>query len=324
MRLPGAREFLGALTVGLAVPTCLAAQSLDRFAVGVDNDFLNFWQAVDQRPDHDYTHGTAFSLGYGRNLLLGNLLGTSGLCGPSEAHRCGRSEITLGQKIFTPRRVASQPVPGERPYAGWLYVRLVEEASEHGFAHRIGVTAGVTGEPSLGRAAQALAHNITGFEQRIGWEDQLSFEPAFMVSYEYRHLLASRSIGDTPVLTVFPNVGINLGTVRTTAFGGATMRVGWNVAHPWGSSSGQRATFSMYATGAIAGELVARDLFLDGNTFSESVSVDRRVAVGSYRLGVAVRFWSLLLSYDATTRGRIYADEPNGHTYSSLRVEIAL
>lgn len=324
MRLPGGAEFLVALTLGLAVPACLGAQSLDRFAVVVDNDFLNLWQPVDQRTDHDYTHGTAFSLGYGRNLLFGNRLGTSVLCSPSDSRRCGSSELTLGQKIFTPRRVGSQPVPGERPYAGWLYARLVEEAGKHRFAHRLGVTVGVTGEPSLARAFQELAHNITGFEQPIGWENQLSFEPNFVVSYEYWHLVAKRFIGNKPVLTVFPNVGANLGTVRTSAFGGVTMQVGWNVAHPWGTSSGQRASFSIYATGAVGGELVARDLFLDGNTFSESVSVDHRVAIGRYRLGVAVRLWSLLLSYYATTRGRIYADEPNGHTYSSLRAEIGI
>jgi hypothetical protein len=73
----------------------------------------------------------------------------------------------------------------------------------------------------------------------------------------------------------------------------------------------------------LGGELVARDLFLDGSTFFDGVSVDHRIPVGMYRLGLGIRLWSVHLSYDVTARGRSYVTELGSHTYSSLTAEVS-
>ncbi len=119
---------------------------------------------------------------------------------------------------------------------------------------------------------------------------------------------------------IHPRIEGHLGTVRTSAGLELEARTGWGVESPWRSHRVTRSRVGIYLTGSVGGELVARDLFLDGGTFSDTVRVDRRVAVARYGVGLTLRIKRVRLRYYVTARSRSYVTEPGGHTYSGLKV----
>jgi hypothetical protein len=221
-----------------------------------------------------------------------------------------------------PRRDGIDPIPGERPYAGWLYVRLREQVIDARQTHQLGITLGATGKPSLAQALQETFHDIAGFRPLLGWDDQLPFEPGIIITYDYRRLLGSAGVRDRTLFVVVPNLGVDLGNVKTNVHGGSSVGLGWNVPHPWARSGKSRPMLAAYGGLSIRGEMVVRDLFLDGSTFAESVSVDRRVFVAEYRVGFALRVGDVMLQYGVTTRSREYETQAHAHTFSSIAVEV--
>ncbi|HEV2735893.1 MAG TPA: lipid A-modifier LpxR family protein, partial [Longimicrobiaceae bacterium] len=199
---PPSRAALAAL-LALAAPA--AAQSPVRSVeVAADNDVFNFWAPV-PRPDHDYTHGMRVVVDADAAPLW-RKWAPPGLrpCTGSEAaaQRCLATRVEVGQKIFTPRRDGPSPVPGERPYAGWLYAsgsaRVLGRLSES----TVGVELGVTGPPSLAETVQTGFHEAAGLWQPAGWANQLAFEPAVAVRAGGARLLAEEHAGGVRVATL--------------------------------------------------------------------------------------------------------------------------
>lgn len=323
-RASAAASLLGLLAT-LTVTPFLGAQEVETIRARMDNDYFNFWEAAPFRPDQEYTHGMALTLGMDRSVGLTGLVGLEAACatGGSDADDCSRGELSLGQHIYTPRRDATVPLPGERAYAGWLFLRLHDEVATSSAVHGLGVTLGVTGEPSLGRAVQTTWHQVAAWRQPLGWDHQLGFEPGLMLTYEHRRRLLIGRTSGSRVLTLAPSGGVNLGNVRTSAFGRLEARLGWNLPDPLDlSDATSRPDVGAWALLALGGELVARDLFLDGNTFENSVQVERRVPLGSLQAGLALHFHHVRLAYVVTTRSRSYETEEGSHTFSSVQLEI--
>ena len=64
----------------------------------------------------------------------------------------------------------------------------------------------------------------------------------------------------------------------------------------------ERGGFGFWVQGGVNGRAVAHDIFLDGNTFRDSHSVDKEYWVGEAELGGGVRWGRLKLSYTHTLR----------------------
>jgi lipid A 3-O-deacylase len=318
--LPGSRTVLGAVLAALlALPGAAPAQGAVRSVrLEADNDAFNFWLPL-PRPDHDYTHGMRLTVDADAAPLWGARL-APGLrpCGRDAAVRCLASRLEVGQEIYTPRRDAPDPIPGERPYAGWLYAagtaRVLDPRSER----TLGVEVGVTGPPSLAEAVQTGFHEVTGMWEPAGWEEQLGFEPAVAVRAGGARLVAEERAGGVRVLTLAPRVGVAVGNLLTGASAAVEARVGYGVPHPWGRGAGREPRVAVYATGAARGEWVLRNLFLDGSTFRESARVDKLPLVGEWEAALGVRAGDVVAAFRVVTRGREYHTGPAEHRFSGF------
>lgn len=106
-----------ALAVGAAAVTPGHAQGVARSVrVTAENDYFDFWRRPDERPDDNYTQGASVAVDLAAPPLVNRrlLCGTRALCA---------SSLEVGQARYTPTEDFVQPLPGERPYAGWLYAR---------------------------------------------------------------------------------------------------------------------------------------------------------------------------------------------------------
>ena len=273
----------------LAAPA--AGQRLRAVEIRLDNDILAP-RGNGAPPDFDYTQG----------LSIVAELDSIRACA-----RCRRARVGAGQRIYTPRRDAPEPIPGERLYAAWLYVGAGLELGGAARERTASIEVGVTGRPALGEPVQNGVHRLLSSEPQQGWPHQLGFEPGILLRYREGYPI-ERPVHRFGAARLVPRWSVSLGNVRTAADAGATLRLG-------------RAS-GVYAEAAARAEWVVRDLFLDGNTFRGNSSARKLplVAEGQLALGYRARAWSA--EYRATLRAREYRAQPEAHPYGSLTLTL--
>lgn len=273
-----------------------SAQQVEALALRFDNDILAL-RGTGKPPDYDYTHGLHLKAEFG-----GFPWGLPQWMAAAEAGRV-RSHLGAGQRIYTPRRDGPEPVPGERPYAGWLFVDAGVRLAGSGAEHRFDMELGVTGPAALGEPVQNGFHRLVGSTLQEGWEHQLRPEVAGMLRYG---IARPTQLGATELK---PQAEVALGTLWSGAPAGLEVR-----------SGAERETRGLSAAAAVRQEWVARNLFLDGNTFGSSVRADKRswVSEAAVSLGYGFERWDV--EYRFVARSREYAAQPSAHGYGSVMV----
>ncbi len=247
--------------------------------------------------------------------------------------------FSLGQKIFTPENIeARELLINDRPYAGWLYGDLGFHSKNKRRLDTYTLQVGLIGNISLAEEAQDLVHSIRNIEKANGWDNQLKNELAFSIIYNHKRRVFRRSdfykqLGFDAIL----HAGGAVGTVFTNMTAGAEFRLGWNLPTDFGSAlirpagntnaptdatdpryESGRQSLSIYMFAASNGRIVLRDIFLDGNTFRDSHSVDKHTLVGEYILGGAISYRSFKLSYAQVFRSREFELQRSGQSFGSI------
>jgi lipid A 3-O-deacylase len=291
------------------------AQSPSSLTLRVDNDAFDFWMLPWNRPDEEYSSGVHITYDGGDAPWWSRHFISGAQC-TVRSIACRTSRLEIGQDMYTPARSADQPVaaPGSRRNAGWLYLSQTARSLQQSRSDELTVTLGVTGPPSLGEFTQKVAHSVApSFNRPADWSDQIAFEPGVILRYEqrWRAPLSERSIG----IDVIPRWAANIGNVSTDAEAGLQTRIGWHLRHPWLPADGP---LELALIAGASGRVVARDLFLDGNTFRSDHDVGHETFVGSGELGIELRFRHLLLAYRAENDTRSYANGPKWHPWASM------
>ena len=281
----------------LLLSTPAAAQT----RLSVDNDLFGPHRIGYKAPDWEYTAGTRLSwtsAGGGRWApVLGIAAGDSARL---------RTTWEVGQEIYTPRHDAPNPLPGERPYAGWLYTSMTAEVARPGLARHATVQLGVTGPPSLAEPVQREIHRLAGFRPPEGWAHQLAFEPGIILRYGETRTVAGDVLGARG--EIGPEWEAALGNVLTGTRAGLRGRI---------------AHRGMYALGSVRGEWIAHSLFLDGNTFRAGPSVEKRPFVAQAEVGAGVSFGRVGLEYRAVFRGKEYQTQESPHSWGSVSLVLS-
>jgi hypothetical protein len=311
--------------IGLLLLTCTtaAAQKPDAdrsFRLAVENDLIAL-RASGAPPDYDYTHGTRIAAAWpGTPEWVRRLVGGKPPCGSATARArgCVATALELGQEIYTPRRDAAVPIPGERPYAGWLYASGIVRAVSPHRVRSVQVTLGVTGRPSLAAEVQNALHRMLRNEPQLGWVHQLAFEPGIAIRYDDQ-LSRERVVGAARAGRLGMSWGAMVGNVRTALHVGADARLGLRGRLPWVPSEPEiDLPMRLYALAGYRQDVVLRDLFVEGNTLRASSGAVRRIAVGQYELGIGVRRRAYTIEYRHVSRGREYRAQPGPHAYGAL------
>lgn len=313
------------LLLGL-LPDAGSGQGLRSFAVSVDNDGFVFWTLPDERTDWYYTHGMRLEAVVdwappGARFLGGD---DPTVCSSdSSSEPCVLTRITFGQAIYTPAALFSTVPPlDDRPYAGWLFLEATTaRVTPEGWTS-LGVEVGMTGGPSFASPVHRWFHRRLGKHEPTGWENQIPFEPAIAVKYETRRAWRIVPSRRGMSFIIEPQGSFTLGTLRTGALGGVSLRAGWNAPPSldwWGT--GQGSPYVMVSLGAD-GELVLRDLFLDGSTWGRSAHVERVPVVGRLSGRLQMGLGRVGLEFAATRSSFQFTGQKGRHTVGTLRILI--
>jgi hypothetical protein len=243
-----------------------------------------------------------------------------------------RWEFAFGQNIYTPQFYeTSAPQPDDRPYAGWLYGSAGVISDTGTTLDVLQITLGVVGPASGAEQVQETVHDLIGSPHPLGWQYQLENEPGIIVSYErkWRNLWQINPNGYGFDLT--PSAGASVGNILTQASVGTVVRFGQDLPADYGPpliGSNLAGTdyfapskdLGWYVFAGLEGNAVARNIFLDGNTFQDSPSVDKRNFVGGLQAGLALTYDGVRYAYTQSFRTKEYDTQDGGTSYGAFTV----
>ncbi|MGK2906639.1 MAG: lipid A deacylase LpxR family protein [Desulfuromonadales bacterium] len=307
------------------------------FSVQLENDM---WGSGS---DQNYTHGTRIS--YLSSEETPNWLRKAAAFVPVFSRRGHlRTSYAIGQSIFTPDDISSKElIEDDRPYAGWLY-GAIGLISDHrvrdgnlrsGRLDSLELNLGVVGPSSLAEETQSFVHKIVDSPQPEGWQHQLHDELGVMLVYDrqWQAQYVSEVYGLGIDLT--PHVGGTLGNVLTSVSCGGTLRIGRDLPSDYGPPSIRPSlpgsgffhptrNFGWYLFTGVEGRYVLHSIFLDGNTFRDSQSVDREPWVGDIQVGLVLTWGDVRLSFTNIFRTDEFAEQKSSTEFGSLSLSFRL
>jgi hypothetical protein len=213
-----------------------------------------------------------------------------------------RSGIAIGQVIQTPDDLSRHDlIKDDVPYAGALTVQATWYAFNDDEFRGFEITAGVAGPLSLAEQTQKNIHKLIGSADPKGWDHQLKTEPLINLNYMRKKKIVHVGNATGISFDTAINGNVGLGNLFTQASMALEMRFGQNmprgfvyVPDPIGLSMHYKATLkpanpqksSFYASLVLRGSAFAHNIFLDGNSFRNSHSVDKEPLVGMVIAGL--------------------------------------
>lgn len=327
MRLPA----LAVLSAALAAP--LAADE----PPPAERGFLSFTFENDKfgGRDQDYTNGVRAGYTSPRNdLPLWGRFARRNLTWLNDAENW-HVGYAVGQNIYTATDITDPDPPlDDRPYAGFLYVSASIIADRGDRLDTLALDLGVVGPAARAEQVQTIVHDLINVDEPEGWDTQLGNEPGVRLLYERKRRFGARFGVPRAGLEAdwAPHVSAALGNVDTSLAAGATGRIGQDLADDYGPPRIRPAVagpgffrgegLSWYLFAGAEGRLVGRNIFLEGNTFRDSRSVEPRRLVADLQAGAAVQLGRAQLTYTQVFRSPEYDGQQGFAVFGSVNLRV--
>ena len=246
-----------------------------------------------------------------------------------------RVSYAVGQNLYTPNDLGlANPPLTDRPYAGFLYLDLGLSGRSANRLDQLQLLLGVVGPSALGEETQKWIHALVGGRDPKGWNTQLHDEPAVELTYERSYRLFASSGKTGAMFDVEPHFGAAVGTVYDYVNAGAMVRLGFNLpddygplriepALPGSNFFAPAAGFGAYLFAGVDGRAVARNVFLDGNTWRRSRSVDKKPLVADIQLGAALAFRRVRIVFTHVIRSKEFDTQQSADRFGAVSVSVS-
>jgi lipid A 3-O-deacylase len=321
--------------VGDGLLPCLVAVFAAQTVQADDGDVLTLLIENDviAATDQHYTNGLELSYLSVQDGVPGSLRPGVAILPGVAREDVMRFGISLGQQIFTPNDIeATAPLPEERPYAGWLYLGFALVADHGKQLDTWVLNLGVVGPSARGEEVQNGFHESISGDHANGWDNQLhdEFGAALLYEHRWRNIYAKKFDGFG--LDFSPHLGFSLGNVATYANGGVTLRLGNAVHTDYGvprirpslpgsaffdpTSKG----FRWYVFAGVDARYVAQNIFLDGNSDGDSLSVEKQEFVAELQSGFAIVWHRVRFAYTYVLRSEEYEGQEEPDKFASVAI----
>jgi hypothetical protein len=319
------------------------ARKSDTLTLYLENDLFAF-----DNNDRYYTHGTKISwisrdLSDYRDIMIA----------PSWMHRFIERmpfindperrrtvSVSLGQNIYTPEdKERGGLILDDRPYAGITYLGLGLNSKSRQQMDTLEFDLGIVGRHSYAEDCQEAIHNRIGSVDPKGWSHQLHDEPVLNIYFE-RKWRALQSRGTSGLgFDCIPHMGIAAGNAFTGINLGGQVRFGWNIPNDFGTylirpGSDSSAPvddadprffrpfhrFGIHLFFAVDGNAVARNILLDGNTFRDSHSVDKKPFVADLIGGIGMIIHRVKITYSYVYRTKEFETQKDEQHFGAISV----
>jgi lipid A 3-O-deacylase len=248
------------------------------------------------------------------------------------------ASLIIGQNIYTPEDInRSDLIRDDRPYAGIIYTGIGLHARGASRMDSLEAVLGLVGPHSYAGEVQEEVHELIDSVIPKGWGNQIEDEPIANIFYERTWKSIQSGVGYDLRYDVLPFLGGALGNAITSGIAGVQVRFGWNLPDDFGitrirpgldskcpSCTQDRQLpqdsrrFGFYVFASVNGMAVARNIFLDGNTFTESHSVHKKPFVGEFASGGSFQLGRFQLSYAHVFQTKEFEGQKDNQEFGSI------
>ena len=244
-------------------------------------------------------------------------------------------QYSLGQNMYTPKDITRATAqPNDRPWAGFLYGSMALTSGDREQVDDVELNVGIVGPSALAGEAQRLIHRLGDYRKPRGWDNQLHDEPALNLMMQRRWpTLWEATVADT-AFYLSPHVGAAVGNVYTHAATGVTLR--WDSRADAVIDNPMRVRPSPPGTGyfqtsphpvvslfvGAEGRAVARNIFLDGNTFRDSPHVNKKNLVADLQAGTMLTYDRFQAGYTVVYRTQEFYGQPSGEMFGGFNFAV--
>jgi len=271
---------------------------------------------ADFRSDEAYTHGASLSVLFLRENITDSLFHI-----PFTSYKSQDNYISFAyaQKIYTPQDLeSSEIVINDRPYAGYSYLQMALHQSNNNNLKSLTTQIGLIG-PSTGmESVQKSIHDLIGSPYPQGWDNQLSDELIIQINYDTKYYIETGKLLNFNSV-VIPEYGFDLGNASTKFYTSMLFRIGNTIPKDYGFAPISNTGYSRLPLEtnyipdkgwnfclnfSLKANIIARDIFLDGNTNVESHSVDKNnfTLNGGYGFSLSYNRFSFDYIHTHTTK----------------------
>jgi len=313
-------------------------------SIQIDNDIF-------ARTDRDYSNGLRLTwvspdlaMNKADSRLPGWLYSLSKISPFIRSGSQRRVSIFFGQNIYTPADIErSSLIEDDRPYAGLTYVGVGIHSRDIRAMDTVEFELGMVGPYSLAEQTQKFVHGLFNFTHPNGWDHQLHNELALEILFEHKWKLPRSGSNPGFGYDLLPHLGVGLGNVYIGSGAGVEARFGLNLPDDFGtfhfrstnrsgiaSAAGKQETplspqgrFGIHLLLGLKGEAVLRDIFLDGNTFGRSHSVEKRNLMANAFAGVTVAGGRFRISYKYLYSTKRFTTQTRRQIYGQINLSFS-
>lgn len=289
--------------------TSLSAQDLQ-----LKETHFIFEDDVDFVRDYDYTFGSE----------IGFLFSFPYLQSETDTYYIS---FSYDWQMYTPKDFrANELIEDDRPYAGYQYIKSSLLKTNNTRLHTLSIQLGIIGPSAKMEQIQNGFHDIIDSPPVNGWDNQLKDEMIFQLNYSYRKFY---KLNKNSVL--LPDFGFELGNASIKGYGMLMYRFGNDVQNDFGTSlidntlyykvprpfqNKKKWRYNLQLS--LKANIVARNIFLDGNSFKDSHKVEKNIFVGEASYGVNLGYKKWTFSYLRKHLTKEFIQQISSPNYGSL------
>jgi hypothetical protein len=244
--------------------------------------------------------------------------------------------LSVGHEIYTPQDITqSELIEDDRPYAGYAYIATGFTTTNDAELENWRLSLGIVGPAARAEYIQNTVHENIGSDLAEGWDNQLENEVVVSLAYEkkWRERWDIESPFRRLGMDLMPHVGAEIGTLTNQIRGGVMLRAGQGLEDDYGPPrirpSLPASHFytnpdgpSWYFFAGVDARAIVHNIFLDGNNFAESHSVDREPFVAELQTGFVWNTRSFRLALTHVHLSREFEGQGDRNRFGSVSISI--
>jgi len=288
---------------------------------------------ADFRDDAAYSYGSGLSILFYRKDINSSLFYI-----PFSSYKGGDDYISFGfsHQLYTPEDFENPNlIEDDRPYAGYMYLQLGLYKSLNNTLTSLNIQVGIVGPSSQMESVQKIIHDLIGSPEPMGWQYQIKDEPIFQLNFSQKKYYNLDNIfGFGYNSSILPEYGFDFGNASTKLYVSTLFRWGKGVPHDYGAYTIDNTSYSKiplksevvhynkkwkyYFNFSLKTNLIAKNIFLDGNTFKESHSVRKNYFTLETGYGLSFVYDHFSIDYLRRHTSKEFQSQKKLYSYGSL------